>query len=878
MRTMPRQQRSKHSNKRASVRRCTHCEKIGHNARTCPELQTKPEVLPVFVHTTNENLRPTKKSSRELVVNVGENSPRSPHVVSLKPDSKANPWDKVEAYHAEPAIDLARKKINLAELVRKANTIKNNTTQFTVEGEGLKRPTVDILREITKMGSEEPYEFSVTKIQKFSKRNKAKIEEKTAFQIPRTNTFGQGLRKRVRGIGEGFKFKKFVAATLAMCVIVTLPFPALGFYRRVEDNTAHIVAESTNAFLSLQSSTVAAFNQNLPQAQFDLSQALNSFGNAKTLLDKEYKALIYILDTLPLVGTKIKSRQDLLEAGHYVALGNAYLIKGFDEAAKAEDMNTIDRLSLIRTHIKGAIPQYTEALERLDTVDQFALPPEFQESFSEFRMLFHGLVSDMENMSEVISGVELMLGGEGFKRYLIAFQNQYEVRPTGGFIGSFAIVDVQNGKIQNIDIPGGGSYDLQGQLSVFEKPPLPLQLINTRWEFQDANWFPDFKATGEKLAWFYQKSRGTTVDGVIAINASVLERLLRIIGPIEDAEHSLLLDTSGAIEALHTEIEAYDNSDGKNQPKAILASVLEEVIARVQTIKPEQLLSLVTELSDALNEREIQAYFTDKRLQSLSHSYGWSGEIEETGTDQDYVMVVNANIGGGKSDSNITQMVDHQSVIEEDGSIIDTVIITRTHEGKDSSDTLQGQMNSSYVRVYVPKGAELLDAGGFTYPDEGSFLVSPSWYSEDTDLISEEQLQETHAGTGTRVVNEFGKTSFGNWVVTYPHEKTQVYFTYRLPFKAFDKKGSEEKGFVAKYAAKFASLASENGHTVSRYSIVMQRQSGVISQYTHTAIYPPGWHPMWKTGDDISLSLNGASSGGNWKTDKIFGIVMKYEP
>lgn len=81
-------------------------------------------------------------------------------------------------------------------------------------------------------------------------------------------------------------------------------------------------------------------------------------------------------------------------------------------------------------------------------------------------------------------------------------------------------------------------------------------------------------------------------------------------------------------------------------------------------------------------------------------------------------MVVNTNIGGGKSDANIKQTVEHQAVVQSDGSIIATVIITRAHEGIDDSDSLLGQLNSNYIRVYVPEGSELLDSGGFVYPDE----------------------------------------------------------------------------------------------------------------------------------------------------------------
>lgn len=889
---MPQQKYTSSNKKRAPLRRCATCDKIGHNARTCIEngvkqstpvsgipitvTQTVPVEIPKIVTKKN------KKSSRSISVNVIPGvAPVSPHVVSLKNEELESAWKNLEVYSPNVTKKSIRRAIDVAQLVRQANHPRGKEKNSEAI-ETLKKPAIDILKEIARLEGVRDVEITITpRIGAKVPRASVESSEKSAAFIvgaekPRSLvlSFREQVIQKKDKIKQSFHIKKFVISLLVLVTVAAAPFQALGYYRDVEKNTKDIVAESTNAFLSLQASTVAAFNQNLPQAESDLNSALNSFGTARTMVDKEYKALVYVLDLLPIVGTKIKSRQELLEAGHYLALGNAYLIKGINEVSVATDASNIDRLKTLRVHIRGALPQYTEALDRLDNVEPSSLPPEYQESFGEFRELFHALVADIRNVSDVISGLELMLGSDGFKRYLVVFQNQYELRPTGGFIGSFGVIDVQNGKILNIDIPGGGSYDLQGQLSAHVLPPVPLQPINKRWEFQDGNWFPDFKATGEKLAWFYQKSRGTTVDGVIAINASVLERLVHIIGPIQNEQYDLMLTSESAIKDLSYEIQSYENSDGTNKPKAVLSVLFEQITEVMKTIQPDQLISMVTELSDALSEREIQAYFTDNRVQSFARSYGWSGEIIQSEENQDYLMVVNANIGGGKSDVNILQTVEHQAVVESDGSIVDTVVVTRKHEGRDEA-TLFGQPNSSYIRIYVPEGAELLDAGGFVYPDESSFHVAPDWYEKDADLLEHEVEEGVHRGSGTRIVKEFGKTSFGNWVVTYPNTETKIYFTYRLPFNAFkDNEGSSEgEGMLKEYISKLSRAA----RGTSKYSMVIQKQSGINSEYTSTVIYPDHWRPVWKTSDTIQLSLNGASTHGILEEDEVFGIVMKQE-
>jgi hypothetical protein len=864
---MPRSRISSH--KRAPVRRCAICDRVGHNARTC--IQGKVTNPSPILHI--ENTEANKKKGKKMVhIPVVQGvPPMSQHVVSLKNEEMEKKWKSIGVYQpGKKSSSTSSRTLDFATLVRSANT-RAKAPEESENSAQIKKPTVDIMREIAHIEGERDIPITIVPRKHVTTTpvfTVAPVEQVVDTVTPRV-PFRVRLALLRERVGQSFHIKKFATSVAVLGLLAALPFPAIGWYRSVEENTGKIIHESTNAFLSLQSSTVAAINQNLPQAEFDLNQALNSFGAAQTMVDKEYKALRVVLDLLPVMGEKIKSRQGILEAGHHLALGNAYLIKGVDAVMEAGDATTVERLKVLRTHIRGALPQYEEAVARLELVEPESLPPEHQASFLEFRKLFNTLVSDIQNVADVIGGLELMLGSDGFKRYLVVFQNQYELRPTGGFIGSFAMLDVQSGKILNIDVPGGGSYDLEGQLSVQVKPPVPLQLINERWEFQDANWFPDFRASGKKLAWFYEKSRHTTVDGVIAINASVLERLLRVVGPIENEQYELLLNGENAIKNLMYEIDSYDNADGKNTPKAVLSVLLEQITAVMQEIKPEQLVALVTELSDALNGREVQTYFVDERVQSTMRSYGWTGEILNTGKNQDYLMVVNSNIGGGKSDVNIAQKIQHQSVIEVDGSIVDTVIITRAHEGIDEEDSLFGQVNSSYVRVYVPEGAELIDAGGFLYPDESSFRVSPSWYTNDKDLFELEREQSVHNGSGTRVTSEFGKTSFGNWMVTYPGEQTRIYFTYRLPFKAFEPK-SESQSTVEKY--------TEFLHEVtSRYSMVIQKQSGITSEYEHTVIYPDDWRPLWRANDDLAVSLNGASIYGILEHDVMYGILMKQE-
>lgn len=666
-----------------------------------------------------------------------------------------------------------------------------------------------------------------------------------------------------------FSFKKIVPIGLTAILVASLPFPAVGYYRKLKNASTIVAAESTNGFLALQSSTVAAFHSNLPVAETDLMKALQSFAAAESVLEKDHKLLVSFAALLPIIGEEIESRDHLLAAGHHLALGNTYMVKGVRDASATTDSSLTDRFGVIRSHLRSALPQYQAALDRMQQVKITSIPVEYQETFEQLQLLFAGVVDDISDLLELIDAIQLVFGGDSFKRYLVVFQNHHELRPTGGFLGSFAIIDVQKGKIMNIEVPGGGTYDIKGQVDAYVKPPLPLQLVNNRWEFQDANWFPDFAASAQKIEWFFEQGRHSTVDGVIALNGSVLERLLRVVGPLSEDRFGLVLSSDTVLSQLEQVVES-ETARESGKPKTVLADLLAEIMDALQAVEPRDIVRLLAELHGALDESEIQVFFNDSELEKTFRRYGWTGEITPTTPGQDYLGIVHSNLQGQKSDRDIEEIVDHQVVVGPDGTVEDTVVIQRSHRGA-PGEALYGVPNTSYVRLYVPEGSVLLDAGGFTFPPEEAFHVPEPWYTEDTDRERLEQNEGTHVKTGTQITREFGKTVFGNWMRTNPGETSEVFFTYRLPFKismnsARSTTASWQSVFLPSTAKQFSS-----------YHAYIEKQSGTHTRVTSRVIYPTGWTPVWKSDERMDLAKNGAEMSFLLTTDQSIGLGMEHD-
>lgn len=635
---------------------------------------------------------------------------------------------------------------------------------------------------------------------------------------------------------------KLVGAGLAAVLFFTVPGSARTYYEDLHDSYSQITQNGLAGFQALEQSLVALTHADIATAQNANDVAIERLGAATGILKTTHPTLQTIAAGLPLVGGKLHSGQEMLLAGQELSLGNSYVLAA---VATAPTSSLLAKFNAFAIGLRGALPHYTAAQKHLSAVDPADLPTQYQSELPPARALLTAATHDLQALVSLQTAFQEIFGGAGQRRYLLVFQNQHEMRPTGGFLGSVAIVDVKDGAIIDFSMPPGGTYDFQGQLDSTVVPPTPMLLANKRWEFQDANWFPDFPTSAQNILWFYRHSRGVTADGVIAINASVLEQLLALTGPVALPDRGLTLTADNALEQLQTVVETGPEK-AINKPKQILSDTAPLLLQAIKDFSPQTAVGLLNMLAQSLDTKDIQAYFIDPLVQASVQEYGWAGQLLPTNPGQDYLSVINTNIKGGKSDRNIAQSVFHQVLVQEDGSIIDTVDIVRTHHGT-AQNGLYGLTNIDYVRLYVPEGSQLLSASGFNWPEEKLFRVPLDWAVTSSLLTTQEQEVGIDQLSGTRITREFGKYAFGNWVITEPGQTSHLHFTYRLPFKAWDEAAREPASLDVQKLVP----------PTSRLQVVVQRQSGQHSSYDSQVILPDGWQPAWHDGPGSTRATNG---------------------
>lgn len=366
------------------------------------------------------------------------------------------------------------------------------------------------------------------------------------------------------------------------------------------------------------------------------------------------------------------------------------------------------------------------------------------EKFANFLPIKENTKKEIEAINELTQKFTAQDNTE--RRFLILLQNNMELRPGGGFLGQYAVLKVKNGEVISTYIEDANLLDQRITAKI--KPPYPFERMMSikKWKFRDSNFSPDFPTNVEKAKYFYQLSGGNNnFDGVIAINADVLSHVLKITGPIKVPGYPGEYNSDNVVLDLEEQVEKVyifnENLDTQNR-KAIIKKMGEIIIGKLVNLRNiPRIADLVLE---ELRNKNIMFSFDDKDLQNLIAEVHWDGAVAQD-WDGDYLMITDANMGAFKSDYYVKREVEYELDLTTEKPIATLYLTynhTATHGDWRTSDY------HSYLRVYVPRGANLLEREMVSYPN----------------------IQE-----------EFGKTYFGFIAHTLISKKTQAKIKYELP-------------------------------------------------------------------------------------------------
>lgn len=368
-----------------------------------------------------------------------------------------------------------------------------------------------------------------------------------------------------------------------------------------------------------------------------------------------------------------------------------------------------------------------------------------------------------------------LLGFEDKRIYLILFQNNMELRPTGGFIGSYGLLTFEKGSLSSFDV--FDVYQADGQLRGHVDPPMPIRkYLNTpNWFLRDSNWDPDFQNAAVQAAWFLQKEVGTSVHGVIAVDISFAQFLLEATGPISLSDYKETITSDNLFEKAQSHAQN-DFFPGSTQKKDFLGVLSRRIIDRLLHEENMQWFSILSAVNKGLSQKHIMLSFNSPAIQQVFTLSNWGGTIlplqQKEGQLPDFRMINEANLGVNKANAFIKRKVSDEIFIDEEGKVAGALTIQYTN---DTFDTLSGGTASklggpyvNYLRLFFPEKTKLTE---ITIDGQEASASAKS----TNKLPSSEVALEIDEATAS------GKSVFGFLISVAPKTTKLVSVSYELP-------------------------------------------------------------------------------------------------
>ncbi|MGH9856523.1 MAG: DUF4012 domain-containing protein, partial [Acidobacteriota bacterium] len=342
-----------------------------------------------------------------------------------------------------------------------------------------------------------------------------------------------------------------------------------------------------------------------------------------------------------------------------------------------------------------------------------------------------------------------VLGFEEKKTYLVLFQNNMELRPGGGFIGSYALLSVENGKMGKLQIHD--VYDADGKMTTHIEPPYALRryLGAAHWYLRDSNYDPDFTKDAMQAAQFLELETGERVDGVIAVDTTFLKNLLSVLGSVNvpDYKETVTADNFYLLTQTHAEKDFFP---GSTQKKDFLRSLTTAMMTELFETKEYSSEKLLLETERSVRSKHLLFAFADKGIQNVFTVNGLSSSLHDGRSEEkqkilDYLGVIDANVGANKANYYVKRSITHSVNMKGLDGLQETAVAM--YNNTSEKDSPFGGDYKNYVRFLIPANAKVtgVSIDGVTVQTvsaitDASVYTTPGFIPPSELEVDEEQI------------------------------------------------------------------------------------------------------------------------------------------
>ncbi|MEM9036993.1 MAG: DUF4012 domain-containing protein [Actinomycetota bacterium] len=416
----------------------------------------------------------------------------------------------------------------------------------------------------------------------------------------------------------------------------------------------------------------------------------------------------------PVVGHHLAAVLELGSGGSDVAGASADLLSALDEIDLAVSGGGVDldAISGLQAPADDAVARLDQLVTTLDDVDSPWLVAPAADRLDEAR---DELTSGLDTIRDAQSFLTLapeLLGRDGAQRYLVLFGTTAETRGGGGFVGNYAVVTADGGRLSvaeigrgeqlNEGLPAGGAQ-LAPELIELYRPFGPQLFI------QNIALSPDYPVTASAALDFYEQATGETVDGVLLLDPTAMQALIELTGPVTVDGRELRGRAVAEFVLIDNYIQYDDDEDAR---LAALDELVLGVAARLTTLDVPSPWVLADIFGPVVERGGLRFWSPDPAVLDTVTRVGFAGEFP-TPDGGDLLAVVTRNMGGNKIDAFLERRIDYVVDVDPSSGALSatlTIELENTAPATGLPDAIIGNndrgfplgTNVSELTVYTP--------------------------------------------------------------------------------------------------------------------------------------------------------------------------------
>ena len=573
----------------------------------------------------------------------------------------------------------------------------------------------------------------------------------------------QMVKKRLL-IGLAVFFGFYLVSWLYLVIVVISMKPALG----------KTLAAAQTAMADLQEKDLTKATESLNQAETELQRVSRRYNLASWL--KFVPGLgIYVADGrhgLNAGMAGMAAAKSVLEA-----IAPYADVLGFSgqetelniDSAEEKIIFILETLDKISPQLDGVGERLAIAQKEMNQINPRHYPKSLfgkpvRENLVNLRDSLNSSEEVLKNIKPLLALLPKLLGQQGTQTYLLVFQNDAEMRGSGGFLTAYAILETFRGKVTPVlsqDI-----YELDNKFGNRLPAPEPIKKylpLVYNFHLRDMNLSPDFTVAMDTFLPNYKDvAQYKDFNGVIAMDTQIVVDLLKVLGPVGVADWGRY--DAEIVKECNCPQVVYKMEDYSTRPtyyvkanrKGMIGPLMHSILLNVMN-SPKKLWPQFMEIGlKNINGKHLMFYFPDDpAMQQAADAFNASGRVKEF--EGDYFYINDTNFAGAKSNLYVQQAVDQVIDVAGDGTITKTVTVTYTNpEPADDCNLESGGLCLNgllrdWVRLYVPEGSQLVEVLG--------------------------------SGIEATVNKELGKTVLEAFIELRPESRTKLIYKYTLPFK-----------------------------------------------------------------------------------------------